>query len=290
MLTALLFAILTGVTWTVSGIVISRCAKKEFDLFSFSVLYALLSAVLSLILFTRWISFVLNGGFCLLTVLLMIGGANNAFSQNLVRKAMEKGNHASIWAMMQTFMLFPFFFGLIVFHETCGLWKSIGITFMLAGVFFPCLKGFSNIRGWFVPVLFALLLCGTGQILYLVSARWDAVSDPAQLRPALVCLGNAAGWIFLTGFEHKKLHYGRKLLTLIVVVSLIYATGMGCFFKALDLFANAGKSCIAIPMTAGTNIAAFHLYSFIFLKEKRSVSEMLSTLAILLGLALAAMG
>lgn len=285
MLNGILFAVLTGFIWTGTGIVISRCAKGDFDLCAYSLLHTLLSGLLALAIYTDFSVFEWTHGQCTLYGMILAAGIANAFAQYFVRRAMRKGHHAPIWAMMQTCMLFPFFFGLLVFGEKANLSRFAGIFLLIAGVLLPCLKGFLTIRNWFLPSIAGLFLYGTAQILYLIPSQCKELSDPALLRPALVCFGNMAGWRVIAGMEHKIPEFTRKLFLLAIGMSVLHVIGLGLFFRSLDLLSGCGNGSIAIPLTVGANIAGFGFYSLVFLREKNTPLDYASIGIILAGLA-----
>lgn len=286
----LFFALLTGLSWTGAGIIISCCAKGDFRLSSYSFLQTLFSGILSLLLFGSFSRFSFTQGVLLLCGTVFMAGVLNASAQFFVRRAMEKGTHAPIWAMMQCSMIFPFLAGILILGEKTQLLPLCGMFLMLAGILLPCLKGFANVRSYFAPALFALLLFGSAQILYLVCSCVKSFADPAHLRPALVCFGNMAAWSFLLRRGPEKKLFSRKEVLLAFLMAFVYAGGLYTFFRALDLLGGAGRGNIAVPLIMGTNIGAFSLYGIFVLKQKNSLPEIASVLAVLAGLFLLSFG
>lgn len=290
MSTGILLAILTGMSWTLAGIIISRCAKEKFSLCSYSFLHTLFSGILSFILFSHFSFFTFSRNILFPAGIVFLAGILNASAQFFVRLAMKKGNHAPVWAMMQCCMLFPFLAGICFFGEKTNPFTLCGILLMLCGIIFPALKEVKKIREYFLPAWIALLLFGASQILYLVCSCIKSFSDPAVLRPALVCFGNMTAWSILIKLEEKKWEWNRKIFLLAFVMAFVHAGGLYIFFKALDLLSMAGKGNIAIPLIMGSNIGMFSLYGFLILRQKNSFMEILAIFAILAGLIFSALG
>lgn len=264
MLNGILFAVLTGFIWTAAGIVISRCAKGDFDLCAYSLLHTLISGLLALAVYTDFYAFQWTRGKCTLYGMILAAGIANAFAQYFVRRAMCRGNHASIWAMMQTCMLFPFFFGLLVFGEKANLSRFAGIFLLIAGVLLPCLKGFLTIRNWFLPSVAGLFLYGTAQILYLIPSHCKKLSDPVLLRPALVCFGGTSSRAWSIKYRNSPENFFSDDWHVRAA-----RDRTGTFFRSLDILSVCGNGSITIPLTVGTNIAGFGFYSLVFLREKK---------------------
>lgn len=282
------FAVLTGLTWTMAGVIISRCAKENFSLGTYSFLHTFFAGILSFLFFSKISSFTFSGAILTLCILVFSAGVFNASAQFFVRRAMKKGNHAPIWAMMQCCMLFPFFAGIFLFGEKTSFLPASGIFLMICGILLPCIKGFRKVKDYFLPAMTALLLFGLAQILYLVCSSVKTLSDPALLRPGLVCFGNMAAWSILVKLEEKKWQFSKKVFLLAFLMAFVHAGGLFLFFKALDLLTQAGKGNIAVPLIMGANIGGFSLYGLLILRQKNSFVEVCSILAILAGLFLTA--
>ena len=283
-------ALITGLIWSVAGIVISRCAEERFSLGFYSFFQTLFAGILSLAVFGKFTGFVWSKGVVLLCGTVFLAGIFNATAQFFVRLAMKNGNHAPIWAMMQCCMLFPFLAGILIFREQPDLMSVCGMFLMIGGILFPCIKGWGNVKGYLAYAFVALLLFGLAQILYLVCSCSKIVADPAGLRPALTCFGNMAAWGILIRLDYEKWQFSNRILFLALLMALVSTGGLFFFFRALDLLSCAGKGNIAVPLIMGTNIGVFSLYSRFNPAQKNTVADICSVLSILAGLFCFALG
>lgn len=286
MTSGILLSILTGLTWTAIGIVLSRCARGSFDLLAYSLLQTLCSGITALLLYTDPNG--LPSTTLALPALILSAGCINALAQYYVRQSMTAGNHAPIWAMMQAAMLLPFFAGILLFHTRPSIPQYIGITLLILGVFLPSLHPSKSPKSWRRPAWIAFLLYGILQTLYLLPSHLPLFHDPAGLRPALACFGNLSGWILITASHHHKPTFSPKAIIIAATMTLIHVIGSKTFFSSIDILAHSNASAMAIPLMQGANIIAFSLYS-ISLHQKHSLREFSALFLMLLGFLLLAL-
>ena len=206
---------------------------------------------------------------------------------------MAKGNPTPVWAIAQAAMLFPFLSGLIFFHGKANLLNWGGLFFLFAGVFLPAVKAsFRGIRQWFLPAMISLFFYGTLLSLYLIPSHLSGFSDPASLRPSLVCFGNCTGWALVAACfrTREPIRFTRAAVLTAIAMAVIHTFGVKTFFYALDNFSRMDRGGLAFPLMQGINLAGFGIYSLIFLKEKRTVTDVLSVLLILAGILLLGIG
>ncbi|MPN49870.1 hypothetical protein SDC9_197494 [bioreactor metagenome] len=67
-------------------------------------------------------------------------------------------------------------------------------------------------------------------------------------------------------------------------MALLSLVSLKLFFLGLDCLSRAGAGNIGIPLIVGCNIAAFSLYSLLFLKERLSRIEIAGMLAVPAGI------
>ena len=278
------FALFTGLCWSAIGIVLSRCAKEKLDVVTYSLFQTALAAAVCFILYASPGKIIFDSGFFLLCAVILAAAVLNAAAQYLVKRAMDSGCYSPVLAMAQTAMLFPFLFGVFFFGNEINVPNMAGIALLIAGILLPCRKGFRKPGHWLIPALAALFCYGTLQTLYLLPSHLKSLADPAALRPALACFGNVIGWSIISVTRRKKLQINRSIVQMAVVMCILHAASVKTFFLALDAFGAAGTGGIAIPFMLGVNLAAFGLYTFLFLKEKRTAENLAAELMIPAGL------
>ncbi len=279
----IIFAVMSGMTWTAIGIVISCCARGKFDITAYGLMQSCLSGAAAILLYSDFSAFAGGWQSLMLPALILSAGMINALAQYLVRRSMQGGNHAPVWAMMQSAMLMPFLAGIIFFGEKADGIRCLAVGLLVAGVFIPCAGGFGKVRQWLLPAWAAFLLYGILQSMYMLPSHLPVLHDTASLRPALVCFGNMSGWLIIAGFERRRPGFSGRALIAALIMMIIHAAGAKWFFTSLDELARHHASGIAIPLMQGANLCGFGLYSLIFLKEKNSVYDVLSFGVILCG-------
>jgi drug/metabolite transporter (DMT)-like permease len=144
----LAFALFTGLCWCAIGIVLSRCAREKLDVISYSLLQTALAAAACFVIYASPGKIVLNCGFYLLCTVILAAAILNALAQYLIKRAMDSGNYAPVWAMAQTAMLFPFLCGVICWGNRINGLNILGLILLLAGIVLPCRKGFRQPENW----------------------------------------------------------------------------------------------------------------------------------------------
>lgn len=281
--TGILYTILTGLSWTAIGIVLSRCAKGSFDLLAYSLIQTFLSGLVALGLYSNLSTFTPSWQSLALPALILTAGIINALAQYFVRSSMQRGHHTPIWTLMQAAMLMPFAAGILFFGERPSLWGYAAVSLLLIGLFLPFMATRQTSRGWILPATIAFFLYGTLQTLYLLPSHLPLFRDAATLRPALACFGNCAGWVLLCTHQHHRPAFSRKALWVAGLMMLIHVAGVRLFFLSIDHLAQAHASCLSVPLMQSANILGFGAYSLFLLREKNSLVERLSLAAILAG-------
>ena len=277
-------AALTGFCWSLIGIVLSRSAKDGFDIVSYSLMQNLAAAVLCFFVYTRLSEIVWNGGFALLCGIILAAAGMNALAQYLVQRAMQSGHYAPVWSMAQAAMIFPFLCGIIFWKNPAEPVAITGLCCILCGVILPGYRNFRNFRSWFYCALGAFFCYGVLQSLYLIPSHVGSLADPGRVRPALACLGCFAGWGGVALFRRRPLKFTIPAMRLAGGMALIHLASVALFFASLDFFSQAGKGGSAMPFMLGVNLAVFGLYSFFFLRERRTVLQLIAEVLILGGL------
>lgn len=278
-----LFAALTGLSWTVIGVVLSRCAKQRFDIVTYSMIQTAVTGILAFLLYARPSGAAAG---TLLPGLAVFGaGALNSVAQMVVKTAMTRGNHGPVWAISQSALIIPFLASVILWgkHGTVGQWT--GTVLITGGILIPVAGKFGDFQHWLRPALIALLLFGIVQTLYLVPSQLPECRGIGNLRPMLVAFGGLAGWELVRRRVRGRFHWNRATLILALFMSVLSLISLKLFFLGLDHLARAGLGNVGIPLIVGCNIAGFSLYSLLVLRERPSRIETSGMLAVLAGIA-----
>ena len=280
----LAFALFTGLCWSAIGIVLSCCAKEKQDVISYSLLQTALAAAACFVIYSSPGKIVFNCGFYLLCTVILAAAMLNALAQYLIKRAMDSGSYAPVWAMAQTAMLFPFLCGVICWGNRINGLNILGLVLLLAGILLPCRKGFRQPGNWLGLALAALLCYGILQTLYLLPSHMKELADPGTIRPALACLGNFIGWSIIAVGRREKHRITPTVIRMALIMVVLHTASVKTFFAALDALGKAGAGGIGIPFMLGVNLATFGFYTFIFLKEKQTFENLIAELLIPIGL------
>lgn len=288
MMTGFLLAVLTGFTWTAFGVVISRCARKNFDIVAYSMAQTFLASVLTFLCYADLSKIELRS-FFILASLMLISGCLNAVAQMIVKITMERGNHGPVWAIAQASLIIPFLAGVVFFGSrgTAGQW--VGTVLILCGILLPSLHRVKDFRQWLLPVLSSFFLFGLLQTLYTIPSRVPGLSDTAGMRPMLSALGGFLGWELIRRQQKKKFSLDKPTLYLALSMAVLSLISLKIFFMGLDRLSAAGMGNVGFPLIVGSNILGFSLYSLFILRERLSRVETAGMLCVLGGIISAAM-
>lgn len=283
MLTGFLLAVFTGLTWCAIGIVLSRCARNDFDAVTYSVIQGAGSALFTFLCYVRLADFELRAALPLILLILGAGTINGA-AQAVVKNAMGKGNHGPVWAISQSALILPFIFSFFVFRESGSVFQWLGTGLIVFGIILPVAGEFRKAGGWFLPAFAAFLMFGVCQIFYLYPSRDPVFADPSHLRPTLVCLGNLTGWSFVGILRRKPLRFSKGVVITGIGMALLSVVSLKAFFESLDILTRNGLGGIGIPLVVGSNIAFFAFYALLILREKNKPRDWAGLGAVLAGI------
>ncbi|UKI33133.1 MAG: hypothetical protein L6W00_06475 [Lentisphaeria bacterium] len=208
-----LLAILTGFTWTAIGVVLSRCAKKSFDVVAYSLAQTFFGILFTALCYIRFGEIVWRE-LLILLVLVGTGGVINSIAQMVVRQAMSRGNHGPVWAISQAALVIPFLAGVVLWGNTGSVGQWLGTGLIAGGILIPVAEQFRSQRNVLLPTLVAFLLFGLVQTLYAAPSQIPDFHDSAGLRPTLVSLGGFAGWCLVMSSRRERPAWNRPTLGL----------------------------------------------------------------------------
>ena len=277
----LLFAVLTGLTWVITGAIVGMAERRGCGAFR----QQLVSTVLSLSAVS--IALVAGGrlfpgaaafafGASPLPALCMVAwGFLNFWMIFFMGRAMARGPNGLAWTVTQSGLVFPFLMGVLSGHSP--------LTWALA----------------------AFVLCGANQCAVNLVSYDDVV--PAAMRPANLermfwgaagTLGawavHAAGRRLLEGPAPRDPDLRAKYAFLLKVCGAALVPGFvaSCWFhfNALDRLQEAGAIAIASPMEVNACLLGFFLYGRLALRERTTAAQNAAFAMGLLGVALIALG
>lgn len=282
MLYGILLSIGTGLCWTCFGIVLSCCASNRLAVVPYSFLQTFLTgtAALFLIDFRKFAPH----DFVFLTAFVFLAGFLNSFGQKTVYNAMKRGNHAPVWAISQSALIFPFLAGIVLFHNRGSVGQWIGTLLISAGILTPSAKEMKRFSGWFCAALAAFFIFGVIQTLYSIPSQLCGFDDAAGARPLAAAWGGTAGWLVIAGCGGTSLRFDRKTLSVAGMMVLVQLASLRLLFSSLDALSAVSCANIAFPLMTGANIAGFAAYSIFIRREKNSLMHKIGFCMVIAGL------
>ena len=177
MLSGILSSICTGLCWTCIGIVLSCCASRKLAIVPYCFLQTFLTGAAAFLLidFRQFTT----GDLCILAGFVFTAGLLNSTGQYTVHSAMKCGNHAPVWAISQSALIFPFLTGIVFFHNQGSLCQWIGTVLIIAGILTPSAKDIRSTSRCFLIALTAFFVFGVTQVLYGLPTQLYRFCDAA---------------------------------------------------------------------------------------------------------------
>lgn len=293
MISGIIFAIITGLSWVWIAVIISYATRKEMNIPFIQLCSALAGLCVSLLVLGAMMFFPGETATASLqskiftALALFATGFLNFFMLIVMGKAMKTGPHGIIWFIIQAGMIFPFLMGIIFFHMDATIPKISGMLILLISLIFSGLgkenKRDANRVGktWFLLTLLALVLNGLNQAAGNLPSYFIAGNEISSVyRTMFAQIGGLSayvcGGIAAKTLRIPTLHSGEWKKILFFVFSLQIVGLLSCylfFYNALDLLVEAKVGAIGYPIMVGSCVTGFFLYTTIFLKEKTSLCQ-----------------
>ena len=286
MTTGLLLLILTGILWAEVGIVISQVVRRGISYAAFAVWPATVGALLAATFTVDWSA----RGSLPVAGLMILAGLFTAAAFLLMTRAMEAGHHAIIWTVSQFAFVWSFGFGVLALGEEPGEGRWTGMALIALGValFGRARKTVEPTgpvkRHWFALSLAAFVVLGVSQVLTVLPSAFPALHDAARLRTATLLGGVAVTYAVVAWQRGDRVRGGA--LALGVGQGVVSFASQWMFFAGMDHLAAAHLVGLAYPVTIGVCLAAFALYSRLWLREPASPTYWAAVAASLAGVAL----
>ncbi len=230
----------------------------------------------------------------------MIGlsGIVSGFGMLLMTRSMALGHGGISWAISQSSLVVPFLAGVLAWGDRSGPSGWAGLALVLAmivvlgrrqgGTETAVAAPKPGRRAWVATVAAAFASLGISQTLSSVPSRWAGWSDVSGLRIALSAAGFLAVMLVLFLFA-KDRRPGRLAPLLALAHGLLGFLGQAAFFASLDRLAPLGLAAAAFPVSIGTTILSFALYSALVVRERFRALDIVSLAAGSAGIALLAL-
>jgi len=279
MILGLLFALMSGIAFSVVGIFFSHAARRNLDIIAFNLVAYSFVAVTGWF-FCNWnavLSWDIPEAGRFITVIISAGLISQT-AMLLVMAAMKRGHQSATWTIAQSAMVLPFLAGLFIWHEAASSLNVIGVLLMVTCVALlrnsPEDEGNSRAdRMWFPITILAFLCVGMGQTLFTVPSHWEGWVDAGRLRIPLCNSAAAIGLGVTCLITSRKPTF--SIMRPALCCGVVLVIGHVVIFKAMDLMARIDKVAFVYPICTGTCILFFAIYSRLHLKEKLTTAAAL---------------
>lgn len=292
MYTGILIAVITGLIWTITGVIMSHCSRSKMDYLSYYITNSLTSLFLTMLIYTKWDAMRNMERPVSLSMCMLVAGIATAIGLALMQKAMKSGHNGIIWVIGQSALIIPFLSGVFLFGEPAKLMKFAGVGLILLGMIFPVFlkkrnpsteKG-SDDGTWIGLMVVVFFVLGFGQTFQSIPSYWHGWQDSANIRPSLTCAGCFAGAVIFSFFTGKIPLPSFRIFLFAASRSLINIVSIKLFYVALDRLSKFGMASVGFPLIVGSCIVGFSFYSLLILREKSHWFNWVGLAATLFGL------
>ena len=273
----------TGLSWSITGIVMSSAPRKGVD----SSLVLLFGAFVAMSFMAIWIAIEqpsLTVEMILPLAVYIIGGIFNFALLQLMSIAMQKGPNGVIWGIVQSGIIWPFMTGIIFFGVVLTPTRGCGMVLLLIAL---TLFGKAKPQGaaanthdhkWLLLAFIAFVCCGIQQTLSNMPSYFESVRSISPLYRSMAARGGLVlGVLFYNlyrrifqGFRLHISQLARPALWGYVVMMQGFSlfSGYFLFYPGQDALAKAGIGSASYPLLVSACLIGFFLYSTLVLREK----------------------
>ncbi len=270
--------ITTGILWAAMGVAFSTIAKKSMDftaVMGLSTLLALLMAW-SLVPDYQLLSAQPYDRLYAVAGVLIVSGFLSSLGLIAMQKGMQTGHNGIVWTIGQSALVAPYLAGVLIFQEPVTGLRITGMSLVLFSLVILGITQSSdrpsdqlkNRRQGYRFGLLAFAVLAIHQIMATLPSHWQNWADDAHLRVPLLTTG-----VFLAypGFCIIKNRYPRRNeLLMSLGTALIGFPASIALFKSMDYLEPVQMVSLVFPLSVGTCIFSFILFSLFILKEKTS--------------------
>ena len=300
MLTGILFAIMVGLSWIVTGAAVGLAEKHGFGAWRHQFVYTSMYGVAATVVLALGAmlcpdvqAFSLR--FKLIPALCIVLWGVLSYAQNLcVGVGMRRGPNGIVWTIVQSGFVFPVVLGFATGNTPFTVLKAAGVVCVLLGV--VCCgraKGGDAVphRGdWLLPALLGFLFCGLNQCAQALASFFPAETRPTPLvrvicgaAGVLVSVAVHRAAVGLCRSVHEEEHAVPQgkfgfLLTICAVNAVFFFLAGFCFhYNALDRLEAAGRISAANPIMLASCLVGFVIYGTVALKERLTLTQLAGT-------------
>lgn len=307
----LVFAVLVGLSWVVTGAAVGLAEKHGYGAwrhqFAYTSMYGLATALVVAVGAARCPNVpAFSLRFDPAPALFIALWGVLSYAQNLcVGAGMRRGPNGIVWTIAQSGFALPVLLGFAMGNTPLTAIRVAGVFSVLLGVV-CCGRAKGNGkarhgRGWLVPALLGFLFCGLNQCAQAMASFFPAETRPSPLlrvlfgavgvlsavavhRAAVLAFGNVRS----RERQPPPSRYGRLVTICAVNAAVFFLSGFCFHYNALDRLEAAGRISAANPVMLAACLVGFVLYGIVFLREKPSASQLAGTLLAVIGAILVA--
>ncbi len=293
MITGLIFTLLIGIFWSLVGVYYRAIAKWKLSFFDISLVTGVSSMIFLLACITDT-GALLHGEItapsCFFILFVLAGGAVNMLGGLFLQRSMVWGKSSVTWAIGQSALIIPFTAITLIFHEPWSILKISGTIAVVAGMLLLSMRPGGTAeaprpRYGVLLALTAFCLLGIGQTI-LSAQSFSGYDDAAGIRAPLQVAGSFLAVLTAKFAMHDRgFKLNRKVLLLILLMTLQGVLTTVLQFYALDALKECGMNGVFFPVAVGTCIAGYSVWSVAIYKEHLSLPVIAGTLTILAGIA-----
>ena len=279
MIQAFSFSLLTGILWTLVGILFGRAPEEPRKLYGFfavsSVVY-FLGYVLPSMLSGKLAMPEHFSSLALLALIMIPAATAELIGFWLLKAAMNRGRQGVVWAVFQSALIIPFIGCLCLpgGHASIPAW--IGIAMILGGLALLAIdrsreeqgSGKEGKSGGGAALFLAFLLSGFSQFMRQLPNFMDFPESLLEWRILLSAMPGLFWWCGLIAVR-KECPSGN-VWKAALLYGIVVLAGQFFFYQAADAAKLCNWSPAVFPVAIGSCIVLFSLYGAVFRKEKMS--------------------
>ncbi len=287
MLNAVSLMLLTGVFWTLVGILFGNAPSEKDKLLSFFALNGVF--YVAFVYLTRMPSAAPMNEVLRLSVLILPSAVMELVAFLLLKLAMDRGSQGIAWCIAQSAMVVSFICSIVFLRNPSSAPQWIGMILMLASlVLFGRGKQSSgkvgNDAAFFRLVFISFALIGVAQFLRLIPGYAGFSPETMTWRLPLQAPVGMITWTALC--LAKGIWKPGKVWRHSLPYAIVVALGQIFFYLATDAADKLLLTSIVMPVSIGTCILFFTLYCRFFRHERLSRGGWTAVAMDIIGIAL----
>lgn len=294
--------ILTGMSWSVIGTIMSDAPKHGVRAEIYQGVSALFGIVVGII------GTICAGGCGEIPVLALylyffvdvLANILNFTALLLMSTAMQTGPNGAIWGIIQSAVIAPFAMGIVFFHVAATPLRFGGIIALVAGLLFFALSQNSKTdkgnSSWRIYTLIAFVATCLQQCLSTLPTYFAVFNNvPAFFRCIGCSTGVLAGFalciVFWKSREHDYLLTVMKTLRLKYLWKYVFIGQIATlpvsyllFYPSMRIMSQNNMGSLSYPLTICACILSFSIVAFWHIKEKMTVPQIMALICCTLGI------